>query len=238
MKKILTTILIITLMFTLTGCSGEKEKETTKTDALKFKEEYEKKNGEKNEKYNVVTRSVSIPKDNPIVYATAEDIVKKIDNKETFVVYFGFSDCPWCRSVVEELINVAKDNHVEKLYYVDVKELRDVKELDEENNIITSKEGDEHYMELIEKLESVLEDYTLTDSEGNEISAGEKRIYAPNIVGVAKGKPTEMVTGESEKLTNPYGELTDEMREETYNKLKCVFKCLEEDTNTCKKNMC
>ena len=228
MKKILTTILIITLMFTLTGCSGEKEKETTKTDALKFKEEYEKKNGEKNEKYNVVTRTLNIP----------EDIVKKINNKETFVVYFGFSDCPWCRSVVEELINVAKDNHVEKLYYVDVKELRDVKELDEENNIITSKEGDEHYMELIEKLESVLEDYTLTDSEGNEISAGEKRIYAPNIVGVAKGKPTEMVTGESEKLTNPYGELTDEMREETYNKLKCVFKCLEEDTNTCKKNMC
>ena len=47
MKKILTTILIITLMFTLTGCSPNKEQEKTKTDALKFKEEYEKKNGEK-----------------------------------------------------------------------------------------------------------------------------------------------------------------------------------------------
>lgn len=238
MKKIFTVILIITFMFTLTGCTENKEPEKTKTDALKFKEEYEKQNGVKNEKYNVVTRTVNIPEDNPIVYATAKDIVKKIDNKETFVVYFGFSDCPWCRSVVEELIKVAKDNHVERLYYVDVKELRNVKKLDENNNIVTSKEGGEYYDELVKKLESVLDDYTLTDKDGNEISAGEKRIYAPNVVGVANGKPTEMVTGESEKLINPYDELTDEMREETYNKLKCVFKCLEEDTNTCKKNMC
>ena len=94
-------------------------------------------------------------------------------------------------------------------------------------------------MELLTKLDKVLADYTLTDKDGNEVSAGEKRIYAPNVVGVQNGEPTELETGESEKLTNPYDELTDEMRKETYNKLKCVFKCLEEkDTYTCKKNMC
>lgn len=235
MKKIFTIILIMMLTLTLTGCS---DKPVEKNDALKFKEEYEKQNGVKNEKYNVTTRTLNIPEDNPMVYATAEEIVTKIENKETFVVYFGFSDCPWCRSVVEELIHVAKDLNVEKLYYVDVKELRDVKELDEDNNVITSKEGDKHYMELLNKLDTVLDDYTLTDKDGNEISAGEKRIYAPNVVGVAKGIPTELETGESEKLTNPYDELTDEMRKETYNKLKCVFKCLEDNTPTCKKNMC
>ena len=236
MKKIFTIILIMTLTLMLTGCS---DKPVEKTDALKFKEEYEKNNGVKNEKYNVTTRTVNIPEDNPMIYATAEEIIKKIDNKETFVVYFGFSDCPWCRSVIEELIHVAQDLKVEKVYYVDVKELRDVKELDENNNVVTSKEGDKHYMKLLEKLDSVLDDYTLTDKDGNEVSAGEKRIYAPNVVGVANGKPTELETGESEKLINPYDELTDEMRKETYNKLKCVFKCLEEkDTYTCKKNMC
>ncbi len=236
MRKIFTIILIMMLTLTLTGCS---DKPVEKTDALKFKEEYEKQNGVKNEKYNVTTRTLNIPEDNPMVYATAEEIIKMIDNKETFVVYFGFSDCPWCRSVIEELINVANDLNVEKVYYVDVKELRDVKELDENNNVVTTKEGDEHYMKLLEKLDSVLDDYTLTDKDGNEVSAGEKRIYAPNVVGVANGKPTELETGESEKLTNPYDELTDEMRTETYNKLKCVFKCLEEkDTYTCKKNMC
>lgn len=236
MKKIFTIILIMMITLTLTGCS---DKPVEKTDALKFKEEYEKNNGVKNEKYNVTTRTVNIPEDNPMVYATAEEIIKKIDNKETFVVYFGFSDCPWCRSVIEELIHVAQDLKVEKVYYVDVKELRDVKELDENNNVVTSKEGDEHYKKLLEKLDSVLNDYTLTDKDGNEVSAGEKRIYAPNVVGVANGKPTELETGESEKLINPYDELTAEMRTETYNKLKCVFKCLEEkDTYTCKKNMC
>lgn len=235
MKKIFAIILIMMLTLTLTGCS---DKPVEKNDALKFKEEYEKQNGVKNEKYNVTTRTLNIPEDNPMVYATAGEIVTKIENKETFVVYFGFSDCPWCRSVVEELIHVAKDLNVEKLYYVDVKELRDVKELDEDNNVITSKEGDKHYMELLNKLDSVLDDYTLTDKDGNEISAGEKRIYAPNVVGVANGIPTELETGESEKLTNPYDELTDEMRKETYNKLKCVFKCLEDNTPTCKKNMC
>lgn len=235
MKKIFTIILIMMLTLTLTGCS---DKPVEKTDALKFKEEYEKNNGVKNEKYNVTTRTVNIPEDNPMVYATAEEIIKKIDNKETFVVYFGFSDCPWCRSVIEELIHVAKDLKVEKVYYVDVKELRDVKKLDENNNVVTSKEGDKHYMKLLEKLDSVLDDYTLTDKDGNEVSAGEKRIYAPNVVGIANGKPTELETGESEKLINPYDELTEEMRTETYNKLKCVFKCLEDNTPTCKKNMC
>lgn len=235
MKKIFTIILIMMLTLTLTGCS---DKPVEKTDALKFKEEYEKNNGVKNEKYNVTTRTVNIPEDNPMIYATAEEIIKKIDNKETFVVYFGFSDCPWCRSVIEELIHVAKDLKVEKVYYVDVKELRDVKKLDENNNVVTSKEGDKHYMKLLEKLDSVLDDYTLTDKDGNEVSAGEKRIYAPNVVGIANGKPTELETGESEKLINPYDELTEEMRTETYNKLKCVFKCLEDNTPTCKKNMC
>ena len=236
MKKIFTIILIMMITLTLTGCS---DKPVEKTDALKFKEEYEKNNGVKNEKYNVTTRTVNIPEDNPMVYATAEEIIKKIDTKETFVVYFGFSDCPWCRSVIDELIHVAQDLKVEKVYYVDVKELRDVKELAENNNVVTSKEGDEHYKKLLEKLDSVLNDYTLTDKDGNEVSAGEKRIYAPNVVGVANGKPTELETGESEKLINPYDELTDEMRTETYNKLKFVFKCLEEkDTYTCKKNMC
>ena len=235
MKKIFTIILIMMLTLTLTGCS---DKPVEKTDALKFKEEYEKNNGVKNEKYNVTTRTVNIPEDNPMIYATAEEIIKKIDNKETFVVYFGFSDCPWCRSVIEELIHVAQDLKVEKIYYVDVKELRDVKKLDENNNVVTSKEGDKHYMKLLEKLDSVLDDYTLTDKDGNEVSAGEKRIYAPNVVGIANGKPTELETGESEKLINPYDELTEEMRTETYNKLKCVFKCLEDNTPTCKKNMC
>lgn len=235
MKKIFRILLVIVITFLLTGCSEKKEEQT---DAIKFKEEYEKLNNQKRENDGKEIRKVSIPEDNPMVYATAEEIIKKMENKETFAVYFGFNDCPWCRSIIEELIKAAKDSNVEKIYYVDVKEIRDVKELDEKNNIVTTKEGDKYYLELIKKMENVLEDYTLTDKDGNQISTGEKRIYAPNLVGVSKGKALELEVGTSEKLENPYETLTEEMRKESYNKLKCVFKCLEEESTTCKKNMC
>ena len=35
-----------------------------------------------------------------------------------------------------------------------------------------------------EVFDSVLSDYTITDSEGNKVATGEKRIYAPNYIYV------------------------------------------------------
>ena len=43
-----------------------------------------------------------------------------IENKETFYVYFGDELCPWCRSVIEKFIEVAKKNDVKKVYYVKI----------------------------------------------------------------------------------------------------------------------
>ena len=65
-------------------------------------------------------------------------------------------------------------------------------------------------MELIKRLGKVLEDYTVGDA-----STGEKRIYAPNIVGIKEGKATVMQTGVSKKETNPYMKLTKTMKEDT-----------------------
>lgn len=234
MKKILNIFLIILLILFSTACS----KEEKITDAKKFKEEYESLNNKIREKDNKKIRAVNIPEDNPIIFKTAEEIVKMMDNKESFLVYFGFNDCPWCRSIVEELIKVSIDNSVAKLYYVDVKDIRDIKEIDEEGNIITTKEGTKGYNELLERLSNVLEDYKLTNQDENEVSTNEKRIFAPNVVAVSKGKAIELSTGESEKLKNPYDKLTEEMRKETYNKFKCLIECLDRESTTCKKNSC
>ena len=114
MKKYISIILVLVLSLLVVGCSNEK------TDAMKFKEEYESVNNKVNEHTKKENRELNIPKNNPIVYATAEDIVKRIDNKETFIVYFGFAECPWCRSVIEQLLKVAEEKKVEKIYYVDV----------------------------------------------------------------------------------------------------------------------
>lgn len=233
MKKVIKLVFILILLVSICGCTLSSDL----SDADKFKDEYEKINGEKS-KSGKTNRKVSIPSDNPFVYSTAEEISKKMDKEETFIVYFGFSSCPWCRSIIEELINCAKDNEVDKIYYVDVLDIRDTKEVDEEGNISTTKEGTKGYNELIDKMSNVLSDYTTTNENDEKISLEEKRIYAPNLVAVVNGKATKMEEGISSKLKDPYQELTKEMRKETYNKFKCIFKCLEEAETMCTKKTC
>jgi len=232
MKKIVSILLIVVLMISVTGCVISNDIK----DSEKFKEEYESQNGKKS-KSGKENRKVSISKDNPFVYTTAEEISKKMDNKETFIVYFGFSTCPWCRSIIEELIKCAKDSKVDKIYYVDVLDIRDTKELDEDGTIKTTKEGTKGYNELIDKMSNVLSDYTTT-KEGEEISLEEKRIYAPNVIAVVNGKATKLEEGISEELKDPYMELTEEMKKYTYNSFKCIFKCLEEAETVCTSKAC
>lgn len=226
MKKALGVLLIIASLFLLTGCVDKN------SDAYKFKKEYESINNKDNGHGNKY-RELNISNDNPFIYSTAEEILEKTNKKETFIVYFGFKECPWCRSIIEELINVAKDRNIEKIYYVDVKDIRDVKEKDESGNIKTIKEGNSAYMELVEKFSNVLEDYTL-----NGESIGEKRIYAPNVIAVSNGQAIQMETGISEELKDPYSKLTSKMKKYTYNKFKCIIKCIEEASTTCQKDMC
>ena len=233
MKKIISILLIVVLMISVTGCVISNDIK----DSEKFKEEYESQNGKKS-KSGKENRKVSISEDNPFVYTTAEEISKKMDNKETFIVYFGFSTCPWCRSIIEELIKCAKDSKVDKIYYVDVLDIRDTKELDEDGTIKTTKEGTKGYKELIDKMSNVLSDYTTTTEEGEEISLEEKRIYAPNVIAVVNGKATKLEEGISEELKDPYMELTEEMKEYTYNSFKCIFKCLEEAETVCTSKAC
>lgn len=232
MKKILIISLACVLAFTTTACSLFK-----KTDAVKFKEEYESLNGVKSKKTGKINRSVNISKDNVFVYKKASDIVDAINNKETFAVYFGFSECPWCRSVISTLSEVATDIGIDEIYYVNVSDIRD--ELEVKNGkVVTKKQGDKSYMKLLKLLDNVLDDYTLTDDNDKEISTSEKRIYAPNVVSVVAGKAIKKDTGISDKQTNPYMKLTDKMEKETYNKFKCVLDCIVETNNTCTKEKC
>lgn len=203
----------------------------SQTDGIKFKEEYEKLNGKKNnqgKKY----REITIDSKNKMVYKTTEEVLDLIDKKKSFVLYFGFDTCPWCRSVVPTLASISKELNQE-VYYIGVKDIRDTFELDDDNKPKLVKKGSKDYSKLLEKLEPVLEDYTLTDSDNNEIKVGEKRIYAPSIVSVIDGKAKELTTGISDKQTDGYMKLTKEMEKETYNKIKKVLKQVSDKNNTC-----
>ena len=156
-----------------------------------------------------------------------------MEDEESFVVYFGFSSCPWCRSIIETLLEVSNELDIKNIYYVDVKDIRDVLKLDDNNEVITSKEGTDDYYKLLDKLSNVLDDYTLTDKEGNEISTNTKRIYAPNIVAIVDGIATKMTTGISDKQTDAYMELSDEIKNDSYDMIKCTLECLKEEVKVC-----
>lgn len=203
----------------------------SQTDGIKFKEEYEKLNGKKNDQGKKY-REITIDSKNKMVYKTTEEVLNLIDKKKSFVLYFGFDTCPWCRSVVPTLASISKELNQE-VYYIDVKDIRDTFELDDDNKPKLIKKGSKDYSKLLEKLESVLEDYTLTDSDNNEIKVGEKRIYAPSIVSVIDGKAKELTTGISDKQTDGYMKLTKEMEKDTYNKIKKVLKQVSDKNNTC-----
>lgn len=204
---------------------------TDNTDNIKFKEEYEKLNGKKNDQGKKY-REITIDSKNKMVYKTTEEVLNLIDKQKSFVLYFGFDTCPWCRSVVPTLASISKELN-QKVYYIDVKDIRDSYELDDDNKPKLVKKGSKDYSKLLEKLEPVLEDYTLTDSDNNEIKVGEKRIYAPNIISVINGEAKELTTGISDKQTEGYMKLTKEMEKETYNKIKKVLKQVKDKNSTC-----
>lgn len=217
MKKRLVFILTLVFVLILTGCTSNSGKE--------FKEEYESLNGLTN-KNGKEHRTLNIDSDNPFEKITAKELVEKIEDEETFYVYFGDKLCPWCRSVIGKAIEVAKNKDIDKIYYVAIWDdegteiLRDKYEL-KDGELEKTIEGTEEYKKFLEYFDNVLSEYNLTDSEGNKISTGEKRIYAPNFIYVENGETVRLVTGISEKQTDSRDELTEEIlkdEEDAFNK--------------------
>ena len=219
MKKKVIIILSICLLI-LTGCTNKK--------ALEFKEEYESLNGVEG-KGGKINRTISIPKDNPYEKVNAKTILEKIENKETFYVYFGDKLCPWCRSVIEKSIEVAKDKKISKIYYVaiwndDGEEILRDKYILENNELKKTVDGTDEYHKLLNIFNDLLSDYTLTNDNGEKVSTNEKRIYAPNYIYVEKGVPKSLITGISKKQTDSREELTKEILEDEEREFKEFFK--------------
>lgn len=63
--------------------------------------------------------NVDIPSDNVIDYSNSYEILEIFDDKETAVVYFGYSTCLYCRSAIEVLCDAASETDLDKIYYLD-----------------------------------------------------------------------------------------------------------------------
>ena len=224
MKKKVFLILILFIGLFVTGCS------TNNKDALKFKEEYEKINGDKTSYSDNKYRTLKIDKNNPYVYSSAKEILEKINNKETFYVYFGSSYCPWCRSVIEKSIESAQKNNIKKIYYVDMwngfhnEILRDTYKLNDKNEAEKEKDGTKEYYKLLEKFDNLLEDYTLTTDDGEEVKVGEKRIFAPDFIYVENGVAKRITSATSENQKDADAKLTKEILKDEEKSFDNFFK--------------
>lgn len=208
MKKnvILSAILIIVMISGIVTNYS-----TNKSDNIKFKKEYEILNGQKNAN-NKEYISITIDKENPVKYATYEEI-KELLEEGTAVIYFGFPECPWCRNAVPVLLDAAKELGIETIYYYNALEIRDKKSLDKNGNIVVEEEGTKEYKELIEIMYDELPTY---DGLNDETI---KRLYFPTVVFVKEGKIIGLHTSTVDSQKNPYEFLTDNQ----YNQLKQIY---------------
>ena len=222
--EVLMTIIAILILVGIFVYCGNSAKVNN---SLKFKEEYEKVNGKKmmdDYKY----RSITIDKNNPYRYTTLENINNKIENKETFMVYFGAWWCPWCRSILPTSISKAKEYKVSPIYYVNVREsltdenqdIRDIYAKDKDGKIYLSHEGTKAYHEFLKYADNVLAEYDNHDV----VVKGTKRVGAPNYIIVKKGKVTYMTEGIPESLNDPFMKLDKKVIKDIENEFDKLYK--------------
>lgn len=51
-----------------------------------------------------------------------KDMYERLNRKETFVIYFGFARCPWCRDLMPVLNEASKLANHGKVYYANTRE--------------------------------------------------------------------------------------------------------------------
>ena len=201
-------------------------KEEVLSDAEKFKQEFEQYNGLTYEDTNDKLIDVEIPNDNPFVYKTGKEIVEIMQSEDAYVL-FGYASCPLTRAAIEVLIETAKEENIDKIYYVDIKNMRD--EYVPGEGIIPeqTKEGTEAYYEILNIFGSKLDKYYVASDDNFYLfDTGVTRLLSPTLVAVSKGKVISMHA----ELTDDYeenSELTEEEKEELSKDYKDVFESLK-----------
>lgn len=201
-------------------------KEEVLSDAEKFKQEFEQYNGLTYEDTNDKLIDVEIPNNNPFVYKTGKEIVEIMQSEDAYIL-FGYASCPLTRAAIEVLIETAKEENIDKIYYVDIKNMRD--EYVPGEGIIPeqTKEGTEAYYEILNIFGSKLDKYYVASDDNFYLfDTGVTRLLSPTLAAVSKGKVISMHA----ELTDDYeenSELTEEEKEELSKDYKDVFESLK-----------
>lgn len=156
-----------------------------------------------NERFFQDYNKVSV--DNVYKYATAEQALELFKSDEA-VIFFGFKECIWCQEYAPILNDYAKQNNIETIYYVDIKQ-------DRANN-------SDEYQELIK----LLDKYLAADDNG------QKRIYVPDVYFIKAGN----IVGHNNDTSTEVGADIEEYYEQNGTALKeKLDKLFKELDTTC-----
>ena len=200
-KNVITGIIlgIIVLILCYTAFNWKKElvidetpSYTITNDSLKFKKEFETNNDKKN-KVNISIKNYST-----VTYSSYEEIFKKLESDESYILFFASSTDENSRIMASVLVDKALTLK-EDIYYLDISKDIDTKELTKDGKIKTIKKGSDNYYELVKKLNGYLPAYKGLNDDTI------KRIYIPTVVFIQKGIIKKVVN------------IPDEISERKYN---------------------
>ena len=177
-KKYLIIISIIVLLIGLVIVYFLNRKEK---DGVRFQNEYS---------------YLEIDSNNPFIYKSAKDIEDLINEKNSFLVFFGYPNNDDVNTFLPKLIEFLKNNNVDLIYYVNIEKIRN-EVIYNGKSIETVKIGTQGYYHLLDILDELLDDFYVLNSKGKKISAG-KRIEAPTLLVVKNGKPVKIIRNSDE----------------------------------------
>lgn len=149
-----------------------------KNESNTFKKEYEKLNNVATEDGKKYPR-VTISDDNIMKYVSYDEVLDVFNNNGDAVIYLGYAKCLYCRSAVQVLLDTAETTQLKEIYYLDVE-----------------KKGDKY-----DQLLTTLGDNFVVEENGD------KKVYSPLVLFVAKGKIVSYNKGTLFSQEDPYTEL-------------------------------
>ena len=174
--------------------------------AALWKEEYESLNGEKSESGKLYP-TVMIPEGLEVSFPTEEEVLE-LFRSGTGIVYFGFPECPWCRTLLPVLSEVLTENPGVTLFCYDLRPERDEYRADEDGGLRQIREGTEFYGRLLSVLDGWIGPYQGLNDDSL------KRIYMPTLVFLKDGVIQSVHINTVDGQKSGYDPLTDEQREE------------------------
>lgn len=145
---------------------------------------------------------VSVPDSSRIVIANEEDVLRL----ENGIVLFGWPSCPWFRNAVEPLLAFSAEENA-TIYYLDIKNIRDIKEL-QDGAVVTIEEGSAGYRAILEKFHDILSPYKALGADSI------KRISSPTVLFIENGKGEYKVVSTVVSQKDPHVVLTAEQKQE------------------------